>query len=106
MPTAGPHHVRAAYRWAASVAVYVDPGHQGKGIGRELYGALLPLLARQNLRWACAGISLSNPASVRLHESFGFRPVAVFPRSASGRRVARRRLVAARARGRARVTAG
>jgi len=76
---AGPHHVRAAYRWAAAVAVYVHPDHHRRGIGRELYGALLPLLTRQNLRWACAGITLPNPASVALHDSFGFAPVAVYP---------------------------
>jgi len=26
-----------------------------------------------------AGVSLPNPASIRLHERFGFRPVGVFP---------------------------
>jgi L-amino acid N-acyltransferase YncA len=76
---AGPHHARSAYRWAAAVAVYVSADHHGRGIGRELYGALLGLLERQGLRWATAGISLPNPASVALHEALGFQRVASYP---------------------------
>jgi L-amino acid N-acyltransferase YncA len=72
------HHARAAYRWAADVAVYVHPGHHRQGVGRELYGALLPLLVRQRLEIACAGVSLPNDASVGLHESFGFEPVGIY----------------------------
>ena len=77
----GSHHrERAAYRWAADVAVYVDAGHRRAGIGRALYEALLELLARQGLRAACAGITLPNPASVALHQAVGFRPVGVYRR--------------------------
>jgi phosphinothricin acetyltransferase len=75
-----PHRERAAYRWAADVSVYVSPEHRRRGIGRDLYGSLLPLLVRQGLHVACAGITLPNEASVALHESFGFRPVGVYPR--------------------------
>lgn len=75
---AGPHRSRAAWRWSAEVAVYVGDAHVGQGVGSTLYGALLPLLARQNLRWALAGVTLPNPASVRLHEALGFQPVGVF----------------------------
>lgn len=75
-----PHHERAAYRWAADVSVYVAPAHQRRGIGRALYGSLLPLLVRQGLHVACAGITLPNEASVALHESFGFSPVGVYRR--------------------------
>jgi L-amino acid N-acyltransferase YncA len=74
------HRERAAYRWAADVAVYVAEEHRGVGVGAELYDALIGLLRRQRLRAACAGISLPNPASVALHEALGFRRVGVFPR--------------------------
>lgn len=74
------HRERPAYRWAADVAVYVSAGRQRRGIGRALYGALLPLLGRQGLRIACAGITLPNDASVALHEACGFLPVGVFRR--------------------------
>jgi L-amino acid N-acyltransferase YncA len=77
---ASSHRARAAYRWAADVAVYVAPDRRRSGVGRALYGALLPLLARQGLYVACAGITLPNDASVALHEALGFTPVGVYRR--------------------------
>lgn len=74
------HRDRAAYRWAADVAVYVGERQRRKGVGRALYGGLMPLLSRQGLRIACAGITLPNDASVALHQRFGFELVGVFPR--------------------------
>jgi L-amino acid N-acyltransferase YncA len=74
------HRDRASYRWAADVTVYVGEGRRGQGVGRALYGALLPLLATQGLQIACAGITLPNDASVALHESFGFELVGVYRR--------------------------
>lgn len=75
---AGAHHVREGYRWAVNVAVYVDAAHRGHGVGRELYGVLLPELQDRGLRWAVAGIALPNPPSVRLHRALGFRVAGVF----------------------------
>jgi phosphinothricin acetyltransferase len=69
---AGQHRARSAYRWAADTAVYVSPEHHRRGVGRALYGALLPLLRRQGLYAAVAGITLPNAASVGLHERMGF----------------------------------
>jgi L-amino acid N-acyltransferase YncA len=77
---AGSHRARAAYRWATEVSVYVDPRHQRRGIGRALYGELLPWLARHGLQVALAGITLPNPGSVALHEAIGFQPVGVYRR--------------------------
>ena len=75
---ASQHQERAAYRWAANVAVYVDPACQGRGAGRALYVALLDLLRRQGLRVACAGITLPNDASVGLHRAVGFEHVGTY----------------------------
>lgn len=69
---------RPAYRWSASVSVYVAAVEHGRGRGRALYEELFERLRRQGLRMACAGITLPNPASVGLHESLGFRPVGVY----------------------------
>ena len=74
------HHERAAYRWAADAAVYVDREHHRRGAGRALYGALFELLDRQGIQVVCAGITLPNDASVGLHEAFGFEPVGIYPR--------------------------
>lgn len=52
---------------------------RGQGVGRALYGGLMPLLSRQGLRIACAGITLPNDASVALHERFGFEPWGLPP---------------------------
>lgn len=71
---------RAAYRWSTETSVYVDASSRGKGIGRSLYVALLAVLARQGFVGVFAGITLPNPASVRLHESLGFVPASTLPR--------------------------
>jgi L-amino acid N-acyltransferase YncA len=73
------HHERAAYRWSVDVSVYVCEGCRRAGVGRALYAALLALLRAQGFCAAHAGITLPNEASVGLHESFGFRPVGVYP---------------------------
>jgi phosphinothricin acetyltransferase len=77
---AAAHRERAAYRWAADVTVYIGEGHRGKGAGKALYGALLPLLVRQGIQVAVAGVTLPNDASVALHESCGFELVGVHRR--------------------------
>jgi len=76
----GEHRVRAAYRHAVETSVYLDAAHHGRGIGTQLYGALLPRLAARGYCNAYAGITLPNVPSVRLHESVGFEPIGVFPR--------------------------
>lgn len=76
--SAGPHRERAAYRWAADVAIYVDSEHRGGGTGRALYEALFDILREQGIRTVCAGITLPNDASVGLHEALGFEHVGVF----------------------------
>jgi L-amino acid N-acyltransferase YncA len=68
---------RPAYRWSASVSVYVVAAERGRGRGRALYEELFARLRRQGFRMACAGITLPNPASVGLHERLGFAPVGV-----------------------------
>jgi len=73
------HAERAAYQWSVDVTVYVRQGHHRRGVGRALYGTLFPLLRLQGFYVAHAGVTVPNPASVGLHESFGFLPVGVYP---------------------------
>lgn len=75
-----PHRERAAYRWATEVSVYIHERARRQGVGRALYGQLLPLLARQGMCTALAGVGLPNPASIALHEACGFQPVGVYHR--------------------------
>ena len=75
---ASPHRSRAAYRWAVDVSVYLDASVHGRGLGRGLYAALLPVVTRLGYVRAFAGITLPNEASVGLHEAMGFTPVGVY----------------------------
>jgi phosphinothricin acetyltransferase len=74
------HRERAAYRWAADVAVYVAEEERRRGHGTALYVELLARMRRQGFRVACAGITLPNEASIALHERLGFVPVGVYRR--------------------------
>jgi L-amino acid N-acyltransferase YncA len=67
--------VRPAYRWSVETSVYIDSEHRGEGIGRALYTELFERLRAQGFRIAVAGVTLPNPASIGLHESFGFEPI-------------------------------
>jgi L-amino acid N-acyltransferase YncA len=72
------HHARAAYRWAADVAIYLAPSHQGRGLGRRLYRELFDVLRERGFRMLCAGLTLPNAASDAIHRSFGFEEVGVY----------------------------
>ncbi len=75
---ASPHHERAAYRWSVSTAIYISRLHHRRGAGRALYTTLFELLRHLGYYTATAGITLPNPASVGLHEAFGFALVGVY----------------------------
>jgi phosphinothricin acetyltransferase len=78
---------RGAYATSVKVSVFVAPERWNSGIGRRLYGALFEAIARTDLHRAYALIVAPNPASVALHERFGFRHVATL--SEVGRKLGR-----------------
>jgi phosphinothricin acetyltransferase len=69
---------RSAYRYTAESTVYLDPLHAGKGLGTLLYNALLERLKEMDMHVVMGVVTLPNPASVALHEKFGFKKVAHF----------------------------
>jgi phosphinothricin acetyltransferase len=77
---AGRHRERAAYQWSVDTTVYVREDQRGRGVGRLLYGRLLPLLAGLGYGQAFAGIALPNAGSVGLHEALGFEAIGVYRR--------------------------
>jgi L-amino acid N-acyltransferase YncA len=77
---AAAHRERAAYRWAADVAVYLEAGRQRSGMGRGLYTRLFEQLRAIGLWTLCAGITQPNPASTGLHRAMGFTPVGTYRR--------------------------
>lgn len=75
---AGRHRERAAYQWSVDTTVYVREDMRGQGVGRALYGRLLPLLAELGYYQAFAGIALPNAGSVGLHEAVGFEALGIY----------------------------
>jgi phosphinothricin acetyltransferase len=69
---------KAAYDTTVESSVYCRPDAVGRGIGTLLYTALFEALAAEDIHRIVAGIGQPNPASVALHERFGFRQVGVF----------------------------
>ena len=69
---------KPAYDTTVEVSVYCHPDARGRGCGSALYRALFATLEREDVHTLVAGVSLPNPASLSLHERFGFRPVGVF----------------------------
>ncbi len=78
---AGPYRDRAAYRHTVEDSVYLEPGHEGRGIGGLLLGRLIEECRQRGLRQIVTIIGGSeNHASVALHRRAGFRLVGVFER--------------------------
>ncbi|HTF96468.1 MAG TPA: arsinothricin resistance N-acetyltransferase ArsN1 family B [Cellvibrio sp.] len=69
---------RSAYKYTAEVTVYLNHLQCGKGIGTELYKALIEALAKNNIHALLACIATPNAASEKIHEQFGFQQVAHF----------------------------
>ena len=67
---------RPAYRFTVEISVYVAEAAQGKGVGRTLYDALFARLRSREYHTVIGIITLPNPVSVRLHESYGLTKVA------------------------------
>jgi L-amino acid N-acyltransferase YncA len=76
----GPFMSRAAYRWSATVSVYLDGARRRSGAGRALYEALFDRLGRRGIRTVLAGVALPNEASEGLHRALGFEPVGTYRR--------------------------
>jgi len=66
---------KAAYDTTLETSVYLAPDARGGGVGRALYERLFAALDGVDAHRLIAGITLPNPASVALHERFGFTPV-------------------------------
>lgn len=75
---AGRWKARSAYRFSVETTIYLKQGCEGRGLGKQLYGALLDILKSKGVHAAIGGAALPNPASVALHEKLGFEPVGTF----------------------------
>jgi phosphinothricin acetyltransferase len=69
---------KPAYETSVETSIYLAPEMVARGAGSRLYEELFKLLEDEDVHRAYAGISLPNPASIALHERFGFKRVALF----------------------------
>ena len=70
---------RAAYRWCAEPSIYLHPDAQGRGIAQKLYTALEWILQQQGYQVLYSLITEENTRSIRFHEKFGYKILAVLP---------------------------
>lgn len=69
---------KGAYDTTVEVSIACSPEATGKRIGSQLYTELFALLQPEDVHSVVAGIVPPNPASIHLHERFGFRKVGTF----------------------------
>lgn len=74
------YRTRPAYRFTVENSVYVAPNRQGQGVGRALLPLLIERCEQAGFRLMVAVIGDSaNRASIRLHETCGFRHAGLLP---------------------------
>ena len=78
---------RECYRGVAENSIYVARAKRGRGVGRALLAELVRRAEAAGIWTIQAGILAGNDASVRLHESCGFRLIGVRERLAQKRGV-------------------
>lgn len=66
------------YRYSVEHSVHVRADCRGRGVGRALLLALLPLAAAMGKHVMVGGVDAANTASLRMHEQLGFERVAHF----------------------------
>ena len=69
---------KQAYETTVEVSIACSPNMVSKGIGTKLYTQLFMLLEKEDIHRIVAGIAQPNPASMALHQRFGFHPIGTF----------------------------
>ena len=91
---AGPHRERSAYRFSVDVTIYVARDTHRRGVGRALYGVLLPDLARRGFHAAftmsaggrsCCKMRRATHLASRWHPSHGDCEVDRYVRATAAR---------------------
>ncbi|MGF1562454.1 MAG: GNAT family N-acetyltransferase [Geminicoccaceae bacterium] len=68
---------RAAYAPSVETTIYLARDCQGMGLGTRLFAVLFDGLAQEAVHRAYALISAPNPASIALHQRFGFMQIGL-----------------------------
>jgi phosphinothricin acetyltransferase len=75
--SSSPLAARAAYVTSVETSIYLRPEACGQGLGGRLYAALFASLGGEDVHRAYAQVTLPNPASIALHQRFGFRAIGI-----------------------------
>ena len=75
---AGKWKSRCAYRYAVESSIYLSQDATGRGLGTELYVALIDALRGKGIHSIIGGIALPNDASVGISEKLGFQKIGHF----------------------------
>lgn len=74
-----PFRLRSAYRYCVELSIYIDPAHQGRGLGHQLMKALIDDAREKGLRHIIGAVGDSaNKASLALHRSHGFEQAGCY----------------------------
>lgn len=68
----------AGYRYSVEHSVHIRADVRGRGLGRDLLQALLPIARQMGKHVMIGAIDAENVASLRLHERLGFQRVGHF----------------------------
>ena len=66
------YYDRMAYKYTAEISVYIDPAHQGRGLGKRIAQELIRAAMDVGLRNLIAYVFLHNERSLGLFKSLGF----------------------------------
>jgi L-amino acid N-acyltransferase YncA len=73
-----PFNPRDAYRHVADFSIYVERGHRGKGVGRQLLARLIDLARELGYHKMVLSAFPFNSAGMALYERLGFRTVGIY----------------------------
>ena len=72
-----PYRDRAAYSTTVEDSIYIARPHQGRGVGKQLLGALVEVARQHGFHAMMARIVGGHEASIALHSAVGFTTVGV-----------------------------
>ena len=73
---------RPAYHKTAEVSIYIDPAHQGQGIGKNLLAYAIAQCSHLNISKLVGFVFAHNMVSLKLFKKFGFEEWGFLPQIA------------------------